>query len=104
MSETREMRIPTAEELFERLKNNPNLPKYPWKDWDISKEEWVGYVQGRIRQDIGAPKKGDIAPDFSVERLDGNGKRTGQKYFTTYSLYTSMVDSVVSVNYEFYRT
>ena len=78
MSETREMRIPTAEELFERLKNNKALPNYPWKDWDISKEEWVEYAQERIGQDIDAPKEGEFAPDFNVERLEVNGKRTGE--------------------------
>jgi len=70
--------IPTAEELFERIKNNTaNVSKHPWKDWNISKEEWVKYVQERVKQDLDAPVKGQIAPDFSVERLDSSGKRTG---------------------------
>ena len=81
MSELFDERVPTAEELFERIKNNKaNVSKHPWKDWNISKEEWVGYVQGRIRRDIGAPKKGDIAPDFSVEKLNGDGKRSGEMF------------------------
>ena len=79
MVELFDKRVPTAEELFERVKNNKaNVSKHPWKDWNITKEEWVEYLQGRIRQDIGAPKKGDIAPDFHVERLGRDGKRTGE--------------------------
>ena len=79
MSEVVDKRIPTAEELFERVKNNKaNVSKHPWKDWNISKEEWVKYLQGRIRQDLDAPKEGDIAPDFSVEKLAADGKRMGE--------------------------
>ena len=79
MSELFDKRVPTAEELFDRVKNNQaNVSKHPWKDWNISKEEWVEYVQGRIRRDIGAPKTGDIAPDFGVEKLDADGKRSGE--------------------------
>lgn len=71
--------VPTAEELFERVANNKaSVSKHPWTDWGISKDEWVEYLQGRIRRDIAAPKKGDPAPDFTVERLDGKGKRTGE--------------------------
>ena len=81
MSELIDERVPTTEELFERVKNNKaNVSKHPLKDWNISKEEWVEYVQGRIRRDIGAPKKGDIAPDFSVEKLNGDGKRSGEMF------------------------
>ena len=67
--------IPTAEELFARIKNNTaNVSKHPWKDWNISKGEWVKYVQERVKQDLDAPIKGQLAPDFSVERLDSSGK------------------------------
>ncbi|MDP7044870.1 MAG: hypothetical protein QF386_04510 [Alphaproteobacteria bacterium] len=79
MNDTRDMRVPTAEELFERLKSNTaNVSKHPWKDWGISKGEWVEYLQGRIRQDLAAPKDGHDAPDFTVERLGAEGKRTGE--------------------------
>ena len=79
MSENIEARIPTGEELFERVKNNKaNVSKHPWKDWNISKEEWVHYLQERIRCDLGAPKEGQPAPDFTVERLDAKGKRTSE--------------------------
>lgn len=79
MSENIKARIPTAEELFEQVKNNKaNVTKTPWKVWNISKEEWVHYLQERIRQDLSAPKEGQPAPDFTVERLGTNGKRTGK--------------------------
>ena len=39
---------------------------------------WVEYLQDRIRKDIEAPKEGNDAPDFSVERLSTDGKRTGE--------------------------
>ena len=81
MSELFDGRVPTANELFERVKNNKaNVSKHPWKDWNISKEEWVEYVQERIRRDIGAPKKGDNAPDFRVEKLNADGKRSGEMF------------------------
>ena len=71
--------VPTAAELFERIRNNKaNVSKHPWKDWGISKGEWVKYLQDRIRKDIAAPKEGNIAPDFAVERLSTDGKRTGE--------------------------
>ena len=71
--------LPTAAELFERIKNNKaNVSKHPWKDWGISKGEWAKYLQDRIRKDIAAPKEGDAAPDFAVERLSPDGKRTGE--------------------------
>lgn len=71
--------VPTAAELFERVKNNKaNVSKHPWKDWGISKEEWTVYLQDRIRKDLAAPKEGDSAPDFAVERLSTDGKRTGE--------------------------
>ena len=74
-----ESQIPTAEELFERVRNNKaNVSKHPWEDWNISKEEWVHYLQERIRRDISAPKEGQLAPDFVAERLDAKGKRTGE--------------------------
>jgi len=79
MPENNEAHIPTAEELFERVKNNKaNVSKHPWKDWNISKDEWVHYLQERIRCDLGAPKEGQSAPDFTVERLNSKGKRTGE--------------------------
>jgi len=81
MSEFVDQYVPTAEELFERIRNNKaNVSKHPWKDWGISKEKWVDYIQGRIRQDIAAPKQSDIAPDFKVERLDVDGSRTGDMF------------------------
>lgn len=71
--------VPTAEELFERVRTNKAaVSKHPWKDWGISKDEWVAYLQDRIRRDINAPKAGHAAPDFSVEQLDAGGKRTGE--------------------------
>ena len=82
MSDTVFNQVPTAEELFERVKNNKaNVSKHPWKDWGISKEEWVEYLQDRIRKDLSAPKEGDDTPDFSVERLSTDGKRTGETIY-----------------------
>ena len=78
MFKNTEALIPTAEELFERVKNNKaDVSKTPWKVWNISKKEWVHYLQERIRQDLRAPKEGQPAIDFSSERLDAKGKRTG---------------------------
>ena len=40
MSEEIEHIIPTAEELFERVRaNTANVSLKPWEDWGISKEE-----------------------------------------------------------------
>ena len=87
MSEVMEKNIPTAEELFERVRSNTaNVSLKPWEDWGISKEEWVKYVQDRIRRDQGTPREGTPAPDFTVERLDPKGQRTGEM-FTLSSLF-----------------
>ena len=76
--------VPTAEELFERVKNNKaNVSKHPWKDWGISREEWVEYLQDRIRKDIEAPKEGDEAPDFS-EFSYTRGHENWRKLITSY--------------------
>ena len=86
MSEVMEKNIPTAEELFERVRSNPAVPSQPWEGWGISKEEWVKYVQDRIRRDQGTPREGTLAPNFTVERLDSKGQRTGEM-FTLSSLF-----------------
>ena len=91
MSKNIEELIPTAEELFERVKNNKaNVSKTPWKVWNISKKEWVHYLQERIRQDLSAPKEGQPALDFTSERLDAKGKRTG-KMVNLFSLFDKPV-------------
>ena len=80
MSEEMEKNIPTAEEIFERLRSNPAVPSQPWEGWGISKEEWVKYVQDRIRRDQGTPREGTPAPEFTVARLDPKGQRTGEMF------------------------
>ena len=73
--------VPSAEELFEKLRNNKAaVSHHPWKDWGITREEWVEYLQDRIRRDISAPKTNDLAPDFTAEKLDKSGERTGQMF------------------------
>ena len=80
MSEVMEKNIPTAEEIFQRLRSNPAVPSQPWEGWGISKEEFVKYAQDRIRRDQGTPREGTPAPDFTVERLDPKGQRTGEMF------------------------
>ena len=44
-----------------------------------SKEALQARFDGKIAQERNAPKLGDAAPDFELERLDSRGQRTGER-------------------------
>ena len=51
MSALFDKRVPTAEELFDRVKNNKaNVSKHPCKDWNISKITTCGHLLFSPRQ------------------------------------------------------
>jgi len=56
------------------------VPAQPWKNWGISKEEFDTYKAAKAEWDKGTPDVGADAPDFEVERLDKNGRRTGEMF------------------------
>ena len=54
----------TPEEVFER--------------YGITKEEYRTLLTQRLARDKDAPKVGDPAPDFDLEKLTASGGRTGE--------------------------
>ena len=56
------------------------VPAQPWIHWGISKEEFDTYKAAKADWDMGTPAVGSKAPDFEVECLDTNGKRTGEMF------------------------
>ncbi len=51
MSELFDKRVPKAEGLFDRVKNNKaNVSEDPWKDWNISKMTTCGHLPFSPRQ------------------------------------------------------
>ena len=51
-----------------------------WEKWHIGKDEYDRYIEAKRRRDKCVPKIGAIAPDFEVERLDPQGRRTGEAF------------------------
>ena len=63
-------------EKFEAIITNATQE---WLDTrGTTRDELRKFIEGRvIRDKEKAPKVGDAAPDFEIERLDSKGKRTG---------------------------
>lgn len=51
-----------------------------WEKWHIGKDEYDRYIEAKRRRDERVPRVGAIAPDFEVERLDPQGRRTGEAF------------------------
>ncbi len=45
-----------------------------------TREQYEAMVRERARRDQAAPKVGELAPDFEIERLTPAGKRTGETF------------------------
>ena len=58
----------------------PNRQYDPAADWGISEEELAAFRAERAEWNKGAPNVGSEAPDFEVERLDAEGRRTGEMF------------------------
>ena len=60
--------------------HNPKVATKPWEGWGISKEKFDAYEASRRQWGSHAPKIGDEAPDFEIERLTAEGDRTGEMF------------------------
>ena len=46
----------------------------------MTADQYTAMVAERVEKERRAPKIGDLAPDFSVERLSSVGARTGERF------------------------
>ena len=55
-----------------------------WQKLDLTQEQYLNYytamVQERAMRDRSAPKVGEAAPDFEIDRLTPDGKRSGERF------------------------
>ena len=55
-----------------------------WEKTGLTREQYLeryeAEVRERARRDLAAPKAGEPAPDFSIERLTTAGQRTGEMF------------------------
>jgi hypothetical protein len=55
-----------------------DIPAENWARMLLSPEQYTAMRAERLAREEHAPKVGDKAPDFSLERLSADGKRTGE--------------------------
>ena len=56
------------------------LPPERWVSLMMSRAEYEAMVAERAERDKRAPKVGERAPDFEIERLNAKGRRTGEMF------------------------
>jgi hypothetical protein len=59
----------------------PTVNEIPEEVWDrllITREDFSAHRARRLAREESLPVLGDSAPDFTAERLDANGERTGE--------------------------
>jgi hypothetical protein len=61
-----------------------SLPPERWESIGYTREQFLERYEAEVREraerDRTAPKAGEIAPDFEIERLTPAGKRTGEMF------------------------
>ncbi|MBI1983405.1 MAG: hypothetical protein HYS61_04315 [Acidobacteria bacterium] len=61
-----------------------SLPPERWEKLGLTRQEYLvqyeAWVRERLLRDQSAPKVGEPAPDFEIERLTPAGKRTGEAF------------------------
>lgn len=55
-----------------------DIPKYAWDYMGLTPEEYQAMRAERLAREKFAPKIGERAPEFSLERLSDTGARTGE--------------------------
>jgi len=55
-----------------------DIPPDRWARMMMTPEQYTAMRAGRLVREEAAPEVGDIAPDFSAERLTPSGKPTGE--------------------------
>ena len=64
-------------EKFEAIIENSTQEWYDTRG--TTREELRKFIEGRVLRDLEkAPRVGEDAPDFNIERLDDKGNRTGE--------------------------
>jgi hypothetical protein len=60
------------------------LPPERWERIGVTRERFLEYYEAMVRErvlrDRAAPKVGELAPDFEIERLAPGGKRSGETF------------------------
>lgn len=60
------------------------LSRERWEKLNLTREQYLDYytamVSERALRDQSAPKVGEIAPDFEIDRLTPAGKRSGERF------------------------
>lgn len=57
-----------------------DVPHDRWASLMLTRTEYEQMVRDRSERDKRAPKMGEAAPDFEIERLSSNGRRTGEMF------------------------
>lgn len=57
-----------------------DVPDERWETSMQSRSQYETMVRDRSEREKVAPKVGDPAPDFEIERLSGNGLRTDESF------------------------
>lgn len=55
-----------------------DIPKERWAKMMMTPEDYTAMRAGRLKREEAAPELGDMAPDFTAERLTASGKPTGE--------------------------
>ena len=56
------------------------IPPERWAQMRMTPEEYAGMRAERLAREAAAPKLGELAPDFELERLSPEGRRTGRHF------------------------
>jgi hypothetical protein len=56
------------------------VPEKRWANLMMERTDYESMVRERSERDATAPRVGEMAPDFSADRLDLEGKRTGDAF------------------------
>ncbi|MDP6346663.1 MAG: hypothetical protein QF578_18445 [Alphaproteobacteria bacterium] len=57
-----------------------DIPPENWSKMRMTPEAYTAMRDERLRREAAAPAVGDPAPDFHLERLSPEGRRTGQMF------------------------
>jgi hypothetical protein len=61
-------------------RDGKNLPPERLAQLRMTADEYTAMVAERVAKERRAPKIGDAAPDFTIERLSPEGQRTGETF------------------------
>jgi len=62
------------------FENMDEIPDELWKQLNISKADFAEVSAKMREREKSVPQVGDVAPDFEIERLTADGKRSGERF------------------------